>query len=131
MKEPKQPEIETTFDFMPKFDAAGLIPVIAQDWQTRQVLMLAYMNQETLTESINSGEAVYWSRSRQARWKKGETSGHSQKIREILVDCDQDALVILIDQVGGAACHTGATSCFYRVISGGESGPRLRSLHKE
>lgn len=92
--------------------------------------MLAYMNAEALAKTLESGEAVYWSRSRQSLWKKGETSGHTQKVREILVDCDQDALILKIDQVGGSACHTGRWSCFYRMIdrvSGdSEENPKLQ-----
>lgn len=109
-------QIEEGLTFTPKFDDKGLIPVIAQDHQTGDILMLAYMNREALDRTLTSKEAVYWSRSRQSFWKKGETSGHVQKVRAILVDCDQDALILKIEQIGGSACHTGRWSCFYRSV---------------
>lgn len=124
-------EIEEGIDFTPKFDSSGLIPVIAQDWQSGRVLMLAYMNAEALAETMATKEAVYWSRSRQALWKKGETSGHIQKIREILVDCDQDALILKIEQIGHVACHTGRESCFYRSIAFYGENPKLNFEKKE
>ncbi len=96
-----------------KFDDQGLVPAIAQDADTKQVLMLAYMNAESLKLTLETGFCAYWSRSRKALWKKGETSGHVQKVKEIFYDCDADALLILIDQTG-PACHTGNRSCFYR-----------------
>ncbi|MDR0306476.1 MAG: phosphoribosyl-AMP cyclohydrolase [Chitinispirillales bacterium] len=96
-----------------KFDEKGLVTAIAQDFTTNEVLMLAYMNRDSLTETLDSGDMVYWSRSRQKRWKKGETSGHVQKVREIYVDCDGDALLFKIDQTG-AACHENYPSCFFR-----------------
>ena len=108
--------VEETLSLEPKFDTAGLIPAIAQDYRTGEILMLAYMNAEALQRSCTTGEAVYWSRSRHAFWKKGETSGHIQKIHEILIDCDQDALILKIEQIGDTACHTGRRSCFYRKI---------------
>ncbi len=120
---------ETTV-FQPKFDADGLIPAIAQDFETGEILMLAYMNAQSLKLTRETGEAVYWSRSRQALWKKGETSGHVQKVRQILVDCDQDALVLKIEQAGKRACHTGRRSCFYREIPAGETG-RLEFLEND
>ncbi len=98
-----------------KFDDRGLVPAIAQDATDRQVLMLAYMNAESLRLTLETGFATYWSRSRQSLWKKGETSGHLQKVREIYYDCDADALLLLIDQTG-PACHTGNRSCFYRKL---------------
>jgi phosphoribosyl-AMP cyclohydrolase len=114
--------IEESVEFTPKFDAQGLIPAIAQDHLSGDILMLAYMNADALQKTLESGEAVYWSRSRQSLWKKGETSGHIQKVRDILIDCDQDALVLKIEQVGNAACHTGRWSCFYRKLrSSGEN----------
>ncbi|MEM2211482.1 MAG: phosphoribosyl-AMP cyclohydrolase [Nitrososphaerales archaeon] len=91
----------------------GLIPVVVQDYSTREVLMVAYVNKEALEKTIESGYAHYWSRSRKSLWKKGETSGNVQKIREIFVDCDQDALLYLVDQVG-PACHLNKRSCFFR-----------------
>jgi phosphoribosyl-AMP cyclohydrolase len=96
-----------------KFDEKGLVSAIAQDANTGEVLMLAYMNRETLAETLQSGVMVYWSRSRQKRWLKGETSGHVQSVKEVRVDCDGDALLFKIEQKG-AACHTGYYSCFYR-----------------
>jgi phosphoribosyl-AMP cyclohydrolase len=96
-----------------KFDDKGLVPVIAQSAETGAVLMLAWMNRETLEETLSTGYVVYWSRSRQARWKKGETSGHTQRLIEASIDCDGDALLMKVDQIG-PACHTGAPVCFYR-----------------
>ena len=97
----------------------GLVPCIVQDASSSQVLMLAYMNEESLKMTIETGLATYWSRSRNALWVKGETSGHYQHVREILVDCDADTVLIKVDQ-DTAACHTGKYSCFYRDISGKE-----------
>jgi phosphoribosyl-AMP cyclohydrolase len=108
--------IEESGEFAPKFDADGLIPAIAIDSVTSEPLMLAYMNAESLRLSLEYGEAVYWSRSRSEIWHKGKTSGHTQKIVEIRTDCDQDALVIVVAQIGAGACHTGRTSCFYRKV---------------
>lgn len=112
----KATDVEKGLDFAPKFDANGLIPAMAVDHVTREPLMLAYMNEESLKMTILLGEAVYYSRSRQEIWHKGATSGHVQKVKQILVDCDQDALIILVDQVGAGACHTGHHSCFYRSV---------------
>ena len=98
----------------------GLIPVIAQDAETNEILMLAYMNEESWRRTLESGVATYWSRSRQKFWVKGESSGNIQKVKEILVDCDVDTVVLKVDQVGGAACHKGYRSCFYRKIEGDE-----------
>jgi len=98
----------------------GLIPVIAQDASTLQVLMLAYMNQEAWQQTLAGGEAVYFSRSRGRLWKKGEQSGHVQRVREIRIDCDADTILLKIEQVGGAACHQGYASCFYRRWSDGQ-----------
>lgn len=97
----------------PSFGPDGLIPVIAQDAQSREVLMLAWMDAEALRRTQGTGRATYFSRSRQEYWVKGETSGHTQSVREIRIDCDGDALLLLVDQVG-PACHTGTTSCFDR-----------------
>jgi phosphoribosyl-AMP cyclohydrolase len=117
-------EIEEGLDFSPKFDRDGLIPAMAVDASTREPLMLAYMNEESLKMTLNLGEAVYWSRSRKEIWHKGATSGHVQKIVEIRTDCDQDALVLLVEQIGAGACHSGRESCFYRkVIPSEASGP--------
>lgn len=101
--------------FMPKFDADGLIPAIAQDADTGAVLMLAWMNAEALARTLETGRATYWSRSRAALWVKGETSGHTQAVVEMRVDCDQDAILLRVKQTG-PACHTGAADCFYRVV---------------
>ncbi|OQY51968.1 MAG: phosphoribosyl-AMP cyclohydrolase [Desulfobacteraceae bacterium 4572_89] len=98
----------------------GLIPAIAQDCNTGEVLMLAYMNQASFNETLSSGKATYYSRSRQALWKKGETSGHVQHVREIRVDCDQDTILLKVDQVGGAACHKGYKSCFFSIVENNE-----------
>lgn len=107
---------DETVELRPKFDADGLIAAIAQDADTGDVLMLAWMNADALRETIDTGRAVYWSRSRQALWRKGDTSGHEQHIVEIRVDCDQDAVLLKVRQTG-AACHTGRRSCFYRVAT--------------
>ncbi len=107
----------------------GLIPVIAQDFETKDVLMLAYINEEAWQETLSTGRAVYFSRSRNKLWRKGEESGNFQVIREIRVDCDLDTVIYMVDQKGGAACHTGHRSCFYtRVESDGscsEVGERI------
>ena len=94
----------------------GLIPVIAQDFETKDVLMLAYINEEAWNETLSTGKAVYFSRSRNKLWRKGEESGNWQVIREIRVDCDQDTVIYMVDQIGGAACHTGHRSCFYTKV---------------
>jgi phosphoribosyl-AMP cyclohydrolase len=99
-----------------KYDDKGLVSVIAQDWKTGEVLMLAYMNEEALKKTIESKEMVYWSRSRKVLWHKGDTSGHIQKVKELYYDCDADALLAKIKQVGGIACHTGERSCFFNKI---------------
>lgn len=105
----------------PRFDADGLIAAIAQDADDGTVLMLAWMNQAALDETLRTGIAHYWSRSRQSLWKKGETSGQIQMVREISIDCDQDAVLMKVTVGGdGGACHTGARSCFYRVITNGQ-----------
>lgn len=106
------PAVEATLAAI-RFDANGLVPAIAQQFDTGEVLMMAWMNRETVAESLASGRACYWSRSRQAFWRKGDTSGQVQHLRELRVDCDGDTLLLLVDQVG-VACHTGRRSCFYR-----------------
>lgn len=99
----------------PDFDKGkGLVPAIVQDYQTGEVLMLAYMNRDSWLKTLETGRAAFWSRSRNALWIKGETSGHAQIVREILIDCDADAILVKVEQLGGAACHTGYRSCFYR-----------------
>ncbi len=99
-----------------KFDANGLVPAIVQDNQTREVLMFAYMNAASLQATLDSGYATFWSRRRQKLWRKGETSGHLQRVCEIRYDCDGDTLLLLVDPLG-PACHTGEKSCFYRTLS--------------
>ncbi|MCA0425271.1 MAG: phosphoribosyl-AMP cyclohydrolase [Proteobacteria bacterium] len=108
-------DLEAGRAFTPRFDASGLIPVIAQDAENGEVLMLAYMNAEALARTIQTGEAWYWSRSRAAFWRKGETSGHTQSVVSISTDCDQDAILLKVRQIG-PACHTNRRSCFYRTV---------------
>jgi phosphoribosyl-AMP cyclohydrolase len=105
-----------------KFNDQGLIPVIAQDYQSHEVLMMAWMNQASLQETIELGQAVYWSRSRGRRWHKGEESGHFQNIKEIRLDCDGDTILLLVEQVGGIACHTGAPNCFFQPLKKNSTG---------
>ena len=112
--------IEEGLEFVPKFDDNGLIRVIAQDADSGQVLMAAYMNRQALDLTIETGYAVYFSRSRQKLWKKGEESGHFQKVRQILVDCDQDCLLLKVT-VDAGQCHVGYQSCFYRALKKGSS----------
>lgn len=97
----------------------GLLPAIVQDQQSGEVLMLAYINQESWLKTLETGQAHYWSRSRQQLWLKGESSGHVQMIKEILVDCDEDTVVFKVEQIGGAACHKGYASCFFRKVENG------------
>jgi phosphoribosyl-AMP cyclohydrolase len=101
-----------------KWDEQGMIPAIAQDAGSGRVLMFAFMNRQSLQETVDSGSAVYWSRSRQRLWRKGEESGHAQRVRSIRADCDGDVLLLSIDQVGGIACHTGRESCFFYQLQG-------------
>ncbi len=96
------------------WDDAGLVPAIAQDAVSGDVLMVAWMNREALQQTVSSGEAVYWSRSRRKLWHKGEESGHLQKVREVRLDCDGDVILLKVEQVGGIACHTGRVRCFFR-----------------
>ncbi len=118
-------QLSSMIDLFPgEGQADRLIPAIAQDVKTREVLMLAYMNAEALEKTIETGRAHYWSRSRKKLWLKGESSGHVQMVREIRIDCDQDAVLLLIDQEGGA-CHTGYRSCFYRNIEGDVVGEKV------
>ncbi|ARP88434.1 phosphoribosyl-AMP cyclohydrolase [Bordetella genomosp. 9] len=100
------------------FDEQGLVPAIAQDAETGQVLMFAWMNRESLAETAATGRAVYWSRSRQRLWRKGEESGHVQQVRELRLDCDGDVVLLKVEQLGGIACHTGRASCFFRMLDG-------------
>jgi phosphoribosyl-AMP cyclohydrolase len=115
---------EEGLEFQPKFDASGLLTCVATDAASGDVLMVAHMNDEALRKTIASGEAWYFSRSRNALWRKGESSGHTQRVVEIRVDCDQDAIWIRVEQIG-AACHTGRRSCFYRKIEAADGGTRL------
>ena len=94
----------------------GLIPAIAQDYQTGEILMMAWMNKESLQLTVNEQRAIYWSRSRNKLWRKGEESGHVQKLHDIYLDCDEDVLLLKVEQVGNIACHTGRVSCFYRKL---------------
>ena len=98
----------------------GLVTAIAQDSQTGEILMVANMNEESLARTVETGEAVYWSRSRQRLWHKGEESGNVQKVKELFVDCDGDAILMKVEQIGDAACHTGKRSCFFRRVDGDE-----------
>lgn len=98
----------------------GLVPAIAQDWRSGEVLMLAWMNREALELTLREGRAIYWSRSRGALWRKGESSGHVQQLKELRLDCDADAVLMKVDQVGDIACHTGRRSCFYLRPEAGE-----------
>ncbi len=99
-----------------KWDQHGLIPAIAQEVGSNQILMVAWMNRESLTHTVATGQAVYWSRSRNKLWHKGEESGHSEKIHQIRLDCDEDVLLLQVEQVGGMACHTGRHSCFFHEL---------------
>jgi phosphoribosyl-AMP cyclohydrolase len=112
--------VEEGLTLHPKFDAAGLLTCVTTDAGTGEVLMVAHMNDEALRKTIAGGEAWYFSRSRGALWRKGESSGHVQRVVEMRLDCDQDAVWLRVEQVGGAACHTGRRSCFYRKIATGE-----------
>jgi phosphoribosyl-AMP cyclohydrolase len=112
--------------FAPRFDAHGLITVVTMEVDTNTVLMVAHMNAETLSLTLETGVAHYWSRSRKAIWKKGETSGELQEVVELRTDCDQDCIVMVVRQTGrGAACHTGRKSCFYRRVAVSEGNARL------
>jgi len=117
-------DIEEGLSFRPKFDASGLVTCVATDAATSDVLMVAHMNEEALRKTLATGEAWYYSRSRQALWRKGETSGHVQRVVEMRVDCDQDAIWIRVEQTG-AACHTGRHSCFYRKVEEAGGSARL------
>ena len=107
--------VEEGMEFIPKFDDKGLIPAIAQDAKTGQILMVAYMNRQALDLTIQTGYATYFSRSRQKLWKKGQESGHLQKVEQILIDCDQDCLVLKVT-ISAGQCHVGYKSCFYRAL---------------
>ena len=113
-------QVEEGFDLAPKFDKDGLIPVVTTDYTSGEVLMHAYMNEEALKKTIELGEAVYWSRSRKVLWHKGATSGLVQTVRALLIDDDQDTIWMRVDVAGGASCHVGYRSCFYRRVPVGQ-----------
>ncbi len=116
-----------------KWNDEGLVPAIAQDATSGDILMVAWMNREALKQTAERGEAVYWSRSRRKLWHKGEESGHVQKVKEIRIDCDEDVILLKVEQVGGIACHTGRRSCFFQRLQDGEwqaVEPVLRDPHE-
>ncbi len=117
-------DVEEGLAFQPKFDASGLVTCVATDAATGDVLMVAHMNDEALRKTIETGEGWYYSRSRKKLWKKGENSGHVQRVVEMRMDCDQDAVWIRVEQMG-AACHTGRRSCFYRAVNNEDGGAKL------
>jgi phosphoribosyl-AMP cyclohydrolase len=121
---------EEGLDFQPSFDASGLVTCVATDAASGDVLMVAHMNEEALRKTIATGEAWYFSRSRKALWRKGESSGHTQRVIEMRMDCDQDAIWIRVEQKG-AACHTGRRSCFYRKIEAAEGETRLSFIDSD
>jgi phosphoribosyl-AMP cyclohydrolase len=121
-------QIEEGNELAPKFDAHGLIPVVTTDFETGELLMHAYMNEEALKKTIELGEAVYWSRSRQVLWHKGATSGLVQKVIEMRIDDDQDTVWLRVDVQGGASCHVGYRSCFYRSVPVGEAAKKALDL---
>ena len=108
--------VESTWLDDIKWDADGLVPAIAQDAQSGKVLMMAWMSRESLQLTVDEGRAIYWSRSRQKIWRKGEESGHVQKLKDLRLDCDADVILLSVEQVGGIACHTGRERCFYRQL---------------
>ncbi|HET7804805.1 MAG TPA: phosphoribosyl-AMP cyclohydrolase [Pseudolabrys sp.] len=118
----KPVDIEEGLAFIPTFDANGLVTVVVTDARSGDVLMVAHMNDEAIRKTVASGEAWYYSRSRETLWRKGETSGHTQRVVELRVDCDQDALWVKVEQAGEGACHTGRRSCFYRAVPLGKPG---------
>ena len=126
-------QVEESKELAPKFDQNGLIPVVTTDFNSGEVLMQGYMNEEAFKKTISFGEAVYYSRSRKTLWHKGKTSGLVQKIKEIRIDDDQDSVWLRVDVLGGASCHVGYRSCFYRSVPFGESGSSvvLRFEEKE
>lgn len=115
-------DLEEGLALLPKFDADGLVTAVATDVASGDVLMVAHMNAEALAKTIETGEAWYFSRSRKKLWKKGEQSGHVQRVAELRVDCDQDAVWIKVEQLGAGGCHTGRRSCFYRAAPLGQTG---------
>jgi phosphoribosyl-AMP cyclohydrolase len=123
-------ELEEGTALTPKFNADGLVTAVATDAASGELLMVAHMNGEALAKTIATGEAWYFSRSRKALWRKGESSGHTQRVVEMRIDCDQDAVWLKVEQVAGA-CHTGRRSCFYRAVPLGASGDKLRAAKLE
>jgi phosphoribosyl-AMP cyclohydrolase len=121
-------EVEEGRTLAPKFDADGLVTCVATDAVSGDVLMVAHMNAEALSRTITTGEAWYYSRSRKSLWRKGESSGHTQRVVEMRVDCDQDAVWIKVEQAGPGACHTGRRSCFYRAVALGQGTPDAFTL---
>ncbi|MGE3987934.1 phosphoribosyl-AMP cyclohydrolase [Pseudorhodoplanes sp.] len=115
-------EIEEGLALQPRFDADGLVTAVVTDAASGDVLMVAHMNARALAKTIETGEAHYYSRSRKKLWRKGEESGHTQRVIEMRVDCDQDAVWLRVEQAGPGACHTGRRSCFYRVVALGQTG---------
>ncbi len=111
---------DTAFLQEVSWNSDGLLPAIAQDWKTGQVLMMAWMNEESLRCSLEEGHAVYWSRSRQRLWRKGESSGNTQLVKAVHLDCDGDTLLLTVEQLGGIACHTGREHCFFRRFRDGQ-----------
>jgi phosphoribosyl-AMP cyclohydrolase len=130
-----QADIEEGKVFAPKFDAVGLIPAVVTSAETGEVLMFAYMNEEALARTVETGEAHYWSRSRGGLWRKGEVSGNTQRVVEIRTDCDQDAILLKVEMTGAeASCHTGRRTCFYRAVALGsaqDAGLALRFVETE
>jgi phosphoribosyl-AMP cyclohydrolase len=124
-------QVEEGNDLAPKFDEEGLIPAVTTDVHTGELLMVGYMNAEALTKTIETGEAHYWSRSRQALWHKGATSGLVQTVKELMIDDDQDTVWLKVDVAGGASCHVGYRSCFYRRIPLGQDAARLEFTDTE
>ena len=106
------------------WNAEGLVPAVAQDAASDEVLMVAWMNRESLARTLETGEATYWSRSRRALWRKGETSGHVQKVVEVRIDCDADTVLLRVESEGGVACHTGRRRCFFRLLEGADGARR-------
>ena len=124
-------EIELGTTLQPKFGSDGLIPCITTDHLTNEVLMFAFMNAESLALTLATGKASYWSRSRHKLWVKGEESGNAQLVKELRVDCDQDVILLKVDNVGGASCHNGYKSCFYRKLAPGATAADATSLQLE
>jgi phosphoribosyl-AMP cyclohydrolase len=124
-------QVEEGNDLAPKFDAEGLIPAVTTDVHSGELLMVGYMNAEALSKTIETGEAHYWSRSRQALWHKGATSGLVQTVKELMIDDDQDTVWLKVDVAGGASCHAGYRSCFYRRIPLGKGASRLEFTDTE